>query len=419
MAARLPLWGPRFSRCVRGLLKSLEAHNHSAALLQRQQQPQLQQHQLLRHFSRFRRTGSERASPPRQTLNPEPSPTTSDPRPSHQAAEAKLLNREVVLRRSRVSSNESLYEESLEALRRRRWELGDPLEAPSPEIEELSKQEKKIVQSLMERTQQETQVTRQTLKPIPSRTIEGTEFELQESGSNNGIDAFWNPMARVEGLEAQVAHDFEEFTKLVGAAEARRQRLLLRESLRKAAKLHDPLSAARAEYFGEEEGEAPPTPHRQAERFWNPNATSRSALKNKNLPITWKDLHLLHLFVGSNGLLLPRRLTHASRLQQRFIYKAVNSARRMGLFPYDRKPSDACKLPLMDPLQFLVDELTHRAHTQGDLRAEAMLRVLMERYPKLDYFRFLQLQARWRERGRGEEEAEPQKKSEFARLFKP
>ena len=34
---------------------------------------------------------------------------------------------------------------------------------------------------------------------------------MQAAGT--GIDAFWDPMARVEALEAQVAYDFEEFTK--------------------------------------------------------------------------------------------------------------------------------------------------------------------------------------------------------------
>lgn len=38
-------------------------------------------------------------------------------------------------------------------------------------------------------------------------------------------------------------------------------------------------------------------------------------------------------------------------------------------------------------VQFLVDELTHRADTQRDLRAEAMVRVLMNKFPELDYFR--------------------------------
>ncbi|CDJ59333.1 ribosomal protein S18 domain containing protein, putative [Eimeria maxima] len=203
-----------------------------------------------------------------------------------------------------------------------------------------------------------------------------------------GIDAYWDPMARVEGLEAQVAADFEELTQLIGATEARRQRLLLRQSLRRAEKLHDPLSQERSEYFGQQDIEEPPIPPHRPERFWDPSVSLRRVLKNKNLPITWKDLHILGNFIGPTGLLLPRRLTFASRIQQKFIYKAVAAARRVALFPYDRKPSPQQQMPLMDPIQFLADELTHRVAANGDLRAEAILRVLMQRYPKLDYFRY-------------------------------
>ncbi|XP_026190853.1 uncharacterized protein LOC113146763 [Cyclospora cayetanensis] len=189
------------------------------------------------------------------------------------------------IRRLCVSGSSSLYEECVSTLRRRRFELGSALlEAPSPEIEELSRQEKAIISKLMERTQQEAKARWHGL---------GLMVRLLFFASSTGIDALWDPRARVEGLEAQVAHDFEEFSRLVGAAEARRQRLLLRQSLKKAAKVHDPLSEEHRQYFGEQEAEAPPAPHRQSERFWDPSASLRSALKNKNLPITWKDVHIL------------------------------------------------------------------------------------------------------------------------------
>lgn len=392
MALRLSL-GEAPSWAHRGCSKGFVAYKTglyrvaTAAQLQQLQQQQQQQQQR-RHFSRFKRPGL-------QSLNPKPSGRAADPKSSPRSPNSKPLNREAAIRQQPVTSSESLYAECVAALRRRRWELGDPLEAPSEEIEDLSRREKEIVNKIFQRS----------------------ELETTGSGSGSGIDAFWDPMARVEGLEAQVAHDFEEYTKLVGAAEARRQRLLLRRSLKKAAQHLDPLSLHEATQFPQE-AEAPPQPHRQSERFWDPDASIRNALKNNNIPITWKDLHVLHLFIGGNGLLLPRRLTNASRIQQRFIYKAINSARRMGLFPYDRKPTPTCRMPLMDPVQFLVDELTHRAATQQDLRAEAMVRVLMDKYPKLNYFRFLQLQTKWRDEGRTEN-PKPKPQSKFKTLFKP
>lgn len=367
-----------------------QTHHH-------QHQEQTQQHQQQRDFSRFiRHHGNAKPPSHRQTLDPKPSKKPGDHKPSTPSPKTKPLNSEAAMRQQPVSGSESLYAECVAALRRRRWELGDDLEAPSEAIEELTRREKEIINQLVERSKLDSH---------------GSETG---SGSGSGIDAFWDPMARVEGLEAQVAQDFEEFTKLVGAAEARRQRLLLRSSLKKASQHHDPLTVRDSD---RQEIEAPPLPHRRSERFWNPSAELRKALKNNNLPITWKDLHLLHHFVGTNGLLLPRRLTQASRVQQRFIYKAVNTARRMGLFPYDRKPHEACNMPLMDPIQFLVDELTHRAAVHQDLRAEAMVRVLMERFPKLDFYRFLQLQARWREEGRSER-PRPKSRTQFETLFK-
>ncbi|CDJ49202.1 ribosomal protein S18 domain containing protein, putative [Eimeria brunetti] len=88
-----------------------------------------------------------------------------------------------------VGPSASLFEECLESARRRRWALGDLTAAPSEEIRELEKEEKKIIQTLMKRA------------------------ELASQAAETGINAFWDPMARVEGLEAQVAADFEELTQ--------------------------------------------------------------------------------------------------------------------------------------------------------------------------------------------------------------
>lgn len=58
-----------------------------------------------------------------------------------------------------MSESDTLYDECVAELRRRRYELGDPLEAPSPQIEELEKQEKLIIKTLMQRTEQEAKAS--------------------------------------------------------------------------------------------------------------------------------------------------------------------------------------------------------------------------------------------------------------------
>jgi len=165
------------------------------------------------------------------------------------------------------------------------------------------------------------------------------------------IDPYWDPFAKVESLREQVATEFNDYARLVGVAEAREQRNLIRRSLSEQYKMYNPYNEENRKSFGRSKAHTFPTPHRLHERFWDPTPEQKARLYNDNKVITWKDIHILHHYVADNGLILPRRVTKATRRQQRAIFIAIVSARGMALFPYDWKPGTSELMPVMDPLQ--------------------------------------------------------------------
>ncbi|EPT32106.1 ribosomal protein S18, putative [Toxoplasma gondii ME49] len=343
---------------------------------------------------------------PRMDVRSLQQPSKEDRSPSfeQQFLNDKLLGQNT-LQFTKVSEKgtaDALFAECLESIRHRRFKLDPDVDNRSSEaVEKLTQEERAIAEKIFQRVDPERKIAPR----------------LESRGCY--IDPLWDPFKRVEELQQQVAQDLTEYAKLVGAAEARRQRLLVRASLRRQYRMHDPLSEGHRRFFGAQRADPFPTPHRVHERFWDPSPDVRVALKNNNVPISWRDLHILHHFVGENGLILPRRTTHASRYQQRCIFKAICMARRMALFPYDWKPTQGELMPVMDPLQYLVDELTSRYKATGDLRADAMLCVMLSKYPKLNYFRYLQYKAQTQ---KSEVEAMQQQEEEdrgdFSRLLR-
>jgi len=50
--------------------------------------------------------------------------------------------------------------------------------------------------------------------------------------------------------------------------------------------------------------------------------------------VDYKDIKLLQRFIGSNGRILPRRLTRLDRQQQRVMTLAIKRARHIALLPF-------------------------------------------------------------------------------------
>merc|ERR1711920_1053700 len=98
---------------------------------------------------------------------------------------------------------------------------------------------------------------------------------------------------------------------------------------------------------------------------------------------------------------LPRRTTMLSRKQQKRLVKAVCTAQMMSLLPYKWRLQDYQAMPLTDPLQWMVDRLTERVVEHRDRRSAAILQVMSERHPELNFRNFLRHEARRGERHGG------------------
>lgn len=178
-----------------------------------------------------------------------------------------------------------------------------------------------------------------------------------------------------------VQNEFEKYENNVSVAESRRLMAVMRRRLRQRFRDSDPLRAA----TGQRLHQTLPKPSNVDDAHWDPIVGRRRLLYNHNRPIIWRDLHILHHFVADNGAILPRSSTLASTRQQQHIIKAITHARRLGLFPKDFKPKSGDLMPIMDPLQYLVDNLTMRYKADGSRRAAAVLYVMQDVYPNLNY----------------------------------
>ena len=72
------------------------------------------------------------------------------------------------------------------------------------------------------------------------------------------------------------------------------------------------------------------------------NTIPLSVVKGDNIAlnpgtIDYKNVVLLRKFITEDGKILPRRLTGLSAKQQRYMAKAIKTARVMGLLPFVNK----------------------------------------------------------------------------------
>lgn len=256
---------------------------------------------------------------------------------------------------SKEGTPDALFQECLSDIYRRRAEADNfGVETrESPEIAEL--------------TANEVRITREIFKRVdPHREL----VPRLENGEDQ-IDPFWDPFSSVSRLKSQVAAQFHDLARFWTSYEARQHRRTIREAWNRINESADPYAKPTANSTQDYKY--------RSERFWDPDVNQRLVLNNNKRPFCWRDLHVLHNFVAENGQILPRRLTFATRKQQRQIFKAIKQSRQMALFPYDWRPRNQDRIPLMDPKQYLADELYFRYRKLGDLRAKALIHVLMQR----------------------------------------
>ncbi|CDR94470.1 ribosomal protein S18, putative [Babesia bigemina] len=320
------------------------------------------------------------------STQPSKNPPTSDMSFEEIFAKAKPTQQHKI---SEEGSYDALYQECMSDIYRRRAEADGYTDETrdSPEVLEFTRKEREITRAIFKRANPCQHVMMQQLMP-----------KLDQR--NEYIDPYWDPFKRLDGLKLQVAAEFNDLARLISAAEVRKQRKMIRDAAESFDKFGDP-------YANESEPKeaSEPLASNLNDRFWDPDVDRRLVLQNNRRPFSFRgraatkcinaltDLHVLHNFVAENGQILPRRLTFATRQQQRQIFKAIRVARQMALFPYEWKPRYRDRIPLMDPQQYLADELFHRYAYLGDLRAKAMLHVVMRKYPHVNCFRFLKHEA--------------------------
>lgn len=264
---------------------------------------------------------------------------------------------------------DALFEECLKEIRQRRAELDvDPIGRDTDAIVKLKQDEIELTRKIFARVD-------------PTRDITS---DLAYNGHD--IDPYWSPFNKVRELKEQVTAEFDEYARYVSVAEQKKIRIQIKKSLKRCSPVYNPYSSDFKRYHGREKGDEPPKPFRLPDKHWEQSPLQVRLSREK---ITWRDVDIVQHFLADNGYILPRRTTTLSRKQQQALVKAVRVGQIMSLIPYKWKLKDYQAMPLMDPLQWTADRLTDRVVEARDRRSRAMLHVMMERYPELDYRNFL------------------------------
>lgn len=270
---------------------------------------------------------------------------------------------------------DALFQEAIDAIRERRASL---------EQDEVFRQVETA--PITKLKQDELDLTRKIFQRVdPSQDITS---KLGHGGHD--IDPYWSPFHKVRELKDQVTSEFDEYAKLVSVAEQKRVRIQIKKSLRRNAAVYNPYSADFKKHHGRESRDPPPLPFALPDKHWERTPLQERLNRER---ITWRDIDIIQHFIADNGYIMPRRTTMLSRQQQKQLVKAVKTAQNMALLPYNWKTPDYQAMPLMDPLQWMADRLTDRVKEHGDKRSQAMLQVMMDRYPELNYRSFLKHEA--------------------------
>lgn len=274
---------------------------------------------------------------------------------------------------SASNSQDALFQDAIDAVRQRRAELdADPVyQLTTDAITKLKQDELALTRKIFKRVDPDRDVT----------------SDMAYGGHD--VDPYWNPFTNVSNAREQVTAEFDEYARWVSVAEAKKMRIQIKKSIKRHAQMYNPYSDQfrQKRFPGAERGfDGMPKPFRMSDQFWDPNPLQTRLGKER---ITWRDVDIIQHFLADNGYILPRRTTMLSRLQQKKLVKAVKGAQRMSLIPYRWKMPDYQAMPLMDPLQWMVDRLTDKVVEQKDRRADAMLKVMVERYPELNFKGFL------------------------------
>eukprot|EP00928_Gymnodinium_smaydae_P009164 TRINITY_DN13394_c0_g1_i1.p1 TRINITY_DN13394_c0_g1~~TRINITY_DN13394_c0_g1_i1.p1 ORF type:complete len:364 (-),score=69.96 TRINITY_DN13394_c0_g1_i1:96-1187(-) len=274
-------------------------------------------------------------------------------------------------------TSDALFQECLDKIRQKKAkhqaDSYRSLTVDSKEITQLKEEELELTRKIFKR-----------IDPAGDMTSDHAHAE-------HHIDPYWNPFHKVRDLQDKVVAEFDEYARCVNVAEQKRIRIQIRKSLRRVPLAYNPYTSAFAGYHGRKTSvDEPPKPFRISDKHWERTPLQERLSRER---ITWRDVDIIQHFVADNGYILPRRTTMLDRRQQSRLVKAVKTAQRMSLIPYNWRLPDFQAMPLMDPLQWMVERLTDRVVEARDRRSRAMLQVMIGRYPELNFARFLRHEA--------------------------
>jgi len=251
--------------------------------------------------------------------------------------------------------------------------------ARSEKIEKLAQEETDIVRTLFDRLDENAHT--------PEERI---------ARRSHNIDPYWDPFRKVEETREKLSSEFDEYAKLVSAAEAKIVRTQIRKALLRNRMRYDSFTLDYRRWLKRQPTEKIPIPHKIHESFWELSGLQKQLGRET---ITWRDPDIIQHFRAANGYILPRRLTKLTRRKQLHLVKAVRIAQQMAIVPFDWNSSGSETMPLMDPVQWAAYRLSRQVEkdAQGkiaknsvkNIRAAAMMTKLSEKYPSVNtnYFK--------------------------------
>jgi ribosomal protein S18 len=210
----------------------------------------------------------------------------------------------------------------------------------------------------------------------------------------------------VEQAKEKLTAEFDEYAKLVSAADAKAVRVQIRKALLKNRQRYDSYSLDFRRWLKRLPAEKIPVPHKIHEQFWELSGLQKQLGRER---ITWRDPDIIQHYRAANGYILPRRLTKLSKRKQMDLVKAVRIAQQMAIVPFDWNSSGSETMPLIDPVQWMSYRLSRQVEKGKDgvpvkdeiknVRATAMMTKLVENHPEINTNYFKQLV---KKRGDGE-----------------
>lgn len=253
--------------------------------------------------------------------------------------------------------------------------------ARSPVIEKLTQQETDITRTLFERLDESAHTQEERI-----------------ARREHNIDPYWDPFRHVEESREKLQGEYDEYAKLVSAADAKAVRVQIRKALLKNRMRYDSYSLDFRRWLKRLPAEKIPVPHKVHEQFWELSGLQKQLGRER---ITWRDPDIIQHFRAANGYILPRRLTKLSKRKQMDLVKAVRVAQQMALIPFDWNSGGSETMPLMDPVQWMSYRLSRQVEKGKDgmpvkdqvrnVRAAAMMTTLTRSNPEVNtnYFKHL------------------------------